>query len=105
VKNEDILFELIKFDMEQIRIYREAILYISITCITGSFGVIAYAFKRDSGIASARRLWLIRIWKPATLGGAPERAFRSRGGAVGWQIRAFKQNQGAFRMSKSASTQ
>jgi hypothetical protein len=61
VKNEDILFELIKFDMEQIRIYREAILYISLTCITGSFGVIAYALKRDSGIAGARRLWVIIV--------------------------------------------
>lgn len=44
MKTDEILFELIKFDMEQIRLYGQAVLYISSTSILAAFAISAFVY-------------------------------------------------------------
>lgn len=46
----DMLVALIKFDMQQIQNYRETIIYISVTIIAFSFGISAFALRKDAAI-------------------------------------------------------
>ena len=55
----DILFGLIKFDMNQIQNYREAIFNISVAVVAASFGISAFIYRKDCELSSGYKARII----------------------------------------------
>lgn len=56
--NIDVLMELVKFDMQQIQVYREAILKLAIMCIAASCSMFAFLTGTDHRITAKNRLFI-----------------------------------------------